>query len=169
MTYPTFKEVEIGGPKTLQQYRQMLDTAGCRIESHVEEMLLPRIQFMREPRQIALARISVMQLGFNNSACMTSICKRVLTFGSPIRLIPAEACLALRLAYMDQPDRELLKMGMRPITYKSDSPSCAVDVVYQILTMVRDGKTLWIGEAEGYPDIEWPPDAEFVFMKRSLN
>ncbi len=144
--------VTIGVHKTYDTYRALL---GANVNKWTED-ILKKTTLSQTPTDIDLIEVSGTELGFDKAARFDVICKRIVERG--FDLCPAEAGPALRLAYKDQPNGELLIVAMEALT---DSDGCPF-----VFCVAHDGDGLRLGTVYGSPGYLFYPAGRFVVARR---
>ena len=103
--FPVWKTITIG--RSADEYRQDLNTAGVIISERVDKLLGRPEFFSGEKKNIDLFLIWPSELGvvapqWGLVVDYHTICSAAFKLG--LKLCPLEVVLALRLAYMDQPE-----------------------------------------------------------------
>lgn len=110
------------------------------------------------PMRYEVMRCTVRDLGFESGAAAGQVWGKVLTIG---HLCPPDLAIAIRLAYMDQPEEEYAVVVMHPL------PACGP----------ASESIIILGKCEGVPQIaiagwqnEAPldPDIVLFFVKKDL-
>jgi hypothetical protein len=117
--------------------------------------ILDRIDFACEPSRIAIARVTVAELGFKHATPRKVIYQRALSLG--LEKLPAWVPMEVRAIYDTQPAGEWLVAATDPIP-------CSDDAHPELLGIgrYRNGKAC-LGGTWGYDGHEWFPGALFLF------
>jgi hypothetical protein len=171
-----WKTVRIGGYTDVNALREALDSSDCgtarkaplvtRIvnaadtscrlgESAAEIIGRPGFGLSRERRDIAVAVVSVAQLGFATDAPLADIYDHAAMLG--LSLCPAEVAAYLRLQYRDQPVGEFLRIAMAPVATYAGEPTD--------LTIANGGAGLLLVGGDARPELVVPVATRFVFVR----
>ncbi len=111
--FTTWKTVEIG-KYSEEEYYEMLKNV-CSGKNSVTAKSLSHIIFLASKhKNVDLALVSNIDLGFNSSTTQKEIYERALSLG--LKFCGIEIALALRLQYLDQPKNETIRMAMEYIS-----------------------------------------------------
>jgi hypothetical protein len=113
--YPKWKAVDLGVYHDANAVRDAFRTTPhlIRIDKWADQML-NRITFLQTDTTLNLVLTTVSDLGFGeDGASLKDIYERASRLG--LALCPAELGPALRLAYLDQPLGEYLRLAMQPV------------------------------------------------------
>ena len=153
-------ELTIGGKSkaALLASLKEAENKGVYVGSYGEGMIQNR-DFTTLPKseKIDTVRLRVRDLGFDEWTTLEQLFERAETFG--LELCPAETGLYMRLADMNQPNREWYYIGMKPITNSGGKPD--------IFILERDGEELYLSSgwpSSGCSGSRCYPDHEFVFQ-----
>lgn len=113
--FPIWKAVDLGVHHDANAVRDAFRTTPDLI--HIDywaDQILNRIAFLQTDTRFNLVLTTVSDLGFGeDGASLKDIYERASRLG--LALCPAELGPALRLAYLDQPLGEYLRIAMRPV------------------------------------------------------
>jgi len=151
----TLKILKVGVIKTHDGYLKAFKAAGAQVSDWVKK-IFPKVPLAQTETEYELVEVSVAELGFTDWTRYDVICKRALEFG--FGLCPAEVALALRLAYLDQPNGEWLAVAMEAI---ADPDGCL-----GVLGVYRGADGLWLRASGGRPGHEFHPEYRLVFVRR---
>ena len=104
--------VRIGVKESMRQYRDEFASAGIRT-THFAERMMRRMPLSPLEQELRIAVRSGSGLGQTEHERVRDTYARAARAGSS--LCPAEAALALRIAYRDQPEGECLYVGMKSL------------------------------------------------------
>ena len=110
----------------------------------------------KNPRKLALVRLTISTLGFERGATTDEIYAKAQSLG--LELCPAEVGPSLRLKYKDQPLYEWLFIGMKQVADSGGGPD--------VFILDHDGDGLWLDDYWAYPDSRWYSGHGFVFSLR---
>jgi hypothetical protein len=151
------QDLEIGG-KDFNQLERELSESGMNVSGWAESMIRNRdFTTLSEPQNLSTVRLKVSDLGFTSSPTQDQIYQKAKDLG--LELCPAEAGLHLRLKYKDQPMKEWLYMGMKPITGSNDRP--------YVFELYRFGGSPWLDVNWANPDSTSDLKNWFVFSLRA--
>ena len=148
-----WKTITLATYKDLRSLEAALRLAHCKMNDYVRKLLNMSV-FRLLPVRVKFDLVvrSVAELGFEEPATYPQICDRALELG--LSLCLAEVGPALRLAYLDQPPDEYLRIAMCPIV---DMGNCRIFSVNHEF----DGlKLAWTG---GNADTVWKLSERLVF------
>jgi hypothetical protein len=145
---------EIGG-KTPKQYETELESKGFQIDGYGQQ-ILAKIKTAKERQELDFVRLTVKDLGFDETPPYSEICRRAAKLG--LDLSPAEAGPAFRLSKTDEPIGEWTFTAMDPIASPFGHPL--------VFYVERHGDARWLGARHGGPDFRWHPDSAFLFLRR---
>jgi hypothetical protein len=152
---PIWKAVDLGVYRDATAVRDAFRTTPVLIHiDNLADQILNRITFLQTDTPLNLVLTRVSDLGFGeDGASLKDIYDRASRLG--LALCPAEVGPALRLAYLDQPFGEYLRIAMQPVA-RSDGN--AMDFV------VAKGLAGWllIGD-DVRDDLVFGGDARMVF------
>jgi hypothetical protein len=152
----TWKRITLGRYRGVQALREALDKARVRVGDLADEILgRPAFAFSATPIAIDLVVLTPADLGFTGEATWAEIDRRAAQFG--LELCPAEVGPLLRLAYLEQPVGEFLRIAMKPVATWSGTQ---VD-----LTVANGGTGPILIGGETRPDLGFTPTAKFVFTR----
>ncbi len=155
-----WKTVSTGLHISPAHYKESIQSAGISILMDAARVI-DKIALVGKG-QHDLVLLSVGKMGFPNGATLNRILGKAQDFG--LELCPAEVALALRLEYLDQPDQEQIRVGMKPDT--SDTEEW-----YEMILDIRGGNVNHVPLAVGgYPTQQryaYPPSSLFFFVKPS--
>jgi hypothetical protein len=123
-TLTVWKTIKIGIYKNAGEYHKVLKSAGYGIAPWAKDVLTngifgkAKFACAKQVSDIDLVVVSVADLGFKEMVHHNQICERALELG--LELCPPEVGPALRLSYKDQPNKEALIVGMKPIKGSDD-------------------------------------------------
>jgi hypothetical protein len=152
---PTAKwTVELGRYKTHEGYLNAYAKLGIKVYEWALD-IARKVPLAKERIKLDLYEVSGFDLGYKEGETPTraEIYARALVRGYVP--VPAEAGLALREQYPDQPKGEYRILAMEPIT---GSDGC-LDVFH----VERVDGGLWLDSNFGLPDHEWLPEGVWVF------
>lgn len=144
--------VRLGLENSSENYRKALLNANVRIGMSVGD-LLNHIPVSHEQIGLNLVALSAADLGFKNNAKYSKICSAGIELGH--KFCPAEAAVALRLNYPDQPSGERLCIAMEAIQDSTDHRG--------IFVIEHDNNGLGFYGSSGHPDLLWDDRYRFVF------
>jgi len=155
--FAIWRTIHLGGFKTVQDLRQALLDASCRIGDWANNLLgQSAFKLVAEETDADLVVVSVGKLGFKDGATRKEIYERAIQLG--LELCPPEIGPQLRLQYKDQPLGEWLLIAMEPITDSGGGLS--------VFFVKHDGVGLWLGGDGGHPDFFWFAGRRWVFLRR---
>jgi hypothetical protein len=113
--FPIWKAVDLGVYRDANAVREAFRTAPYLIHiDHRADQILNRITFVQTDTPLNLVLTRVSDLGFGeDGASLKDIYEHASRLG--LALCPAELGPALRLAYLDQPFGEYLRIAMQPV------------------------------------------------------
>lgn len=150
---PVRKTITLGLESSAEDYHKALVKADISIGTDGNK-IFDLIAVSPEKVELDLVVVSVLDLGFKNSEKKSVICAKGVAFG--LGLCPAEATLAFRLAYKEQPYGEYLHMAMDEI----------VDATGAKYTLEVDRELdLWIDAEDGNPNHFYSSDTLMVFVQ----
>ena len=152
-SFAIWKAIILGFHQSPSAYCKALKANGCRIGEYADQ-ILDKIRVSETEVQLDLVVKTVAELGFKDGACRDAIYARAIELG--LELCPAEVGPALRLAYLDQPYGEWLRIAMEPIA-DSDGNLKVFEVDH-----VHDER--WLGSCSGDPVDFWRADLQWVFV-----
>jgi len=154
--FPIWNTVRLGIYRTQADYRRALKIAQVQIRFWWTKDAMNKMSVSRGESDISLVVTSPLELGLTRfSPTYLQICKRAGQLG--LMLCPAEVGPALRLAYADQPEGELLKIGMSPIRVR--------DGREEIFCVSRFDGCRRLDAEDGSADGLHVPHAQFVFVR----
>jgi len=151
--FEVWKIVKIGGFRNADEVRKVLGNAGMNISSYADD-ILGKIPLATEETEIALALVSLSDLGLGSRASRGDIYERAGELG--LRKCPKEVGPQLRRQYDDQPEGEWVIVASEPI---ADS-----DGDFELFFVARDGNGLWLDSDYGNSDRFWRIYDRFVFV-----
>lgn len=161
--YTSFPEGKIGreiltiGGKTKDQLQNELKRQGINVSDYAESMMRNReFEVEKNPRKLALVRLTISTLGFERGATTDEIYAKAQSLG--LELCPAEVGPSLRLKYKDQPLYEWLFIGMKQVADSGGGPD--------VFILDHDGDGLWLDDYWASPDSRWRSGSAFVFSLR---
>jgi len=155
--FAIWRTIHLGSFKTVQDLRQALLDASCRIGDWANDLLgQSAFKLVAEETDADLVVVSVGELGFKDGATRKEIYERAIQLG--LELCPPEIGPQLRLQYKDQPLGEWLLIAMEPI---ADSDGCL-----DVFDVGHDGDGLWLSSGNGLSDSFWDADDRWVFLRR---
>lgn len=149
--YPILKTITIGG-MTKAAYLQAFKKHDIQCSDYALSMI-DRIEFQKEKEDIAIARMTVTDFDIGAYPTTDQIYACLKKKG--LELLPAEAALAIRLAYREQPKHEWLRVGMKQIADSDGSPN--------VFLVGRNSDGLWLNDYWARPTSTWLPEDEFLF------
>lgn len=152
--FPIWKTITLGAYKDTAAYCAALEAARCRVSDYARE-ILKKISIAQSETPVDLARLTVRELGFPEGATTEQAYAAALTRG--LTKCPAEVGPALRLAYMDQPFGELIRVGMEPIV--------GSDGNLNVFRVVRGSGGRWLRASWAGPTGRWSPEVVWVFLR----
>ena len=147
-----WKTIEIGG-KSKKQYLASFKKESIFVSDYAKE-LIEKVEFQKKKEKINLVKMSVKDLGFTGYPTTTEIYTKAREKG--LELLPAEAGLALRLAYKDQPISDYFWVGTEPISGSGGRPG-----VFYVLRVA--GGERWLDSFCAFPAYRWGLSFEVVF------
>jgi hypothetical protein len=118
---PVWKRVTLGRYRGVNAVRTALDAARVRVGDRADEALgRPAFAFSTTPVTLDLIVLTPADLGFANGATLADVERRATQLG--FELCPAEVGPLLRLAYLDQPIGEFLRIAMKPVATWGGGP-----------------------------------------------
>ncbi len=154
MTLPIWKTIELGLMASPEAYLQAIRLTKTAVGGHCSD-LLDLIKCAGLRRTVNLVKLSGRDLGFDTAAPYREICEAALALG--LELCPAEAALALRLQYPEQPRGEWIWVAMEPLpSRRSDS---------YIFMLERDTVVPWQREINCHTAAFLSVTTPFVFVK----
>lgn len=151
-------DLEIGGKIAVELVKE-LDAKKIIISDHALDLLLSEyFTVSKFKEQIDLVRLTVKDLGFPNEATTEEIYKKAEELG--LELCPAEVGPNLQLKYSDQPLNERVRIAMKQISARPDSPS--------VFYLVRSASGLQLDADWVESDDPWHFGSVFVFALRKL-
>jgi hypothetical protein len=153
---PVWKQVTLGRHRGVNAVRTALDAARVRVGDRADEALgRPAFAFSTTPVTVDLIVLTPADLGFANGATLADVERRATQLG--FELCPAEVGPLLRLAYLDQPIGEFLRVAMKPVATWGGTP---VD-----LTVANGGTGPLLIGGESRPDLIFTSGVKFVFVR----
>lgn len=150
-----WRTIKLGNHKDADAFRKALEKAGCKISDWANDIMgKPAFTVVAKETEIDLMVASVAELGFKTGVKRDQIYRRAKGFG--LEICPSEVGPQLRLQYKDQPNEEMLFIGMEPIVDSGGYPS--------MFRVERGGSDLWLGGNWGSPDFLWCPGHRWVFV-----
>ncbi len=149
------KTIELS-TKTAEQYEQELEKAGNKIDRTYALSMLKKIKALPQSEQVDLVQFTVEQLGFSSGATLEEIYMKAKEFN--LDLCPPQVGPELRLAYIDQPNGEYLRIAMEPILDSSGGP--------RLFDVNRYGSGPWLDSYDGSSGLRWHAAYRFVFRIR---
>ena len=153
-----WKTITLGEFANSFALRNALDAADCGIGDLAEEAIA-RPAFTQELAKTSVDLVVVTPAEFGlkgDSVPLREIYARSEKLG--LNLAPAEVGPELRLQYFDQPVGEFLHVGMKPIATWSGDPV--------IFVVANGGAGLILIGQGARPDIQWPSNAAFLFVRQ---
>jgi hypothetical protein len=151
-----WKRITLGRYRGVNALREALDAARVRIGDMADEILgRPAFSFSTIPVTVDLVMLSPKDLGFAHAASFAEIDQRAAQHG--LELCPAEVGPLLRLAYLDQPVGEFLRIAMKPVMTWGGTPVG--------LTVANGGTGPVLIGGESRADLSFAPATKFVFMR----
>jgi hypothetical protein len=153
---PVWKRITLGRYRGVNTLRAALDAARVRVGDLADEILgRPAFAFSTMPVEVDLVVLTPRDLGFAREASLADIERRAGQLG--FELCPAEVGPLARLAYVEQPAGEFLRIAMKPVpTWGGTSVS---------LTVANGGTGPILIGGEHHPDLAFAPGTRFVFMR----
>ena len=113
---------------------------------------------VKETEDAILIRLKVGDLGFPKNKYPTTdeIYQRIEELG--LELCPPEVGPHYRLANLEQPMGDWVRIGMKQIVVRDGLPS--------VFGVERSGDGLWLGGGWAEPGSDWDPGNEFLFRLR---
>jgi hypothetical protein len=148
-----WKIITLGRHKTPAAYRVALKPNGDQIGDYANQ-ILKKISIAATETQIGLIVKTNAELGLPNGGTLKESYDRGLELG--YFLCPSEVGPALRLAYLDQPNNEVLIIAMEPI---ADS-----DGDLDVFRVGHDGDGRWLCAYCNHPDHRFDASARWVFV-----
>jgi hypothetical protein len=154
---PVWKRVTLGHYRGVNAVRAALDAARVRVGDLADEAMgRPAFGFSAgPPLTVDLVVLTPADLGWASEVTQRDVERRALQQG--LDLCPAEVAPLLRLAYLEQPVGEFLRIAMNPVATWSGT---AVG-----LTVANGGTGPILIGGEARPDIRFAPATKFVFMR----
>jgi hypothetical protein len=146
------ENVETGG-KDAKQLIKELKAAGVNIDSVEEILKSPDFVAGKKREEITLIRLTVADLGFNNSVTVDELYARAQELG--LEICSPDTGPNYRLEYKDQPLNEWIHIGMKEIKTRDGHSN--------IFTLGRDDNELYFFRSDSDYYIL---DDEFVFQLR---
>jgi hypothetical protein len=154
--WPVWQRVTLGRYRGVRAVRDALDAARVRVGDTADEILgRPAFSFSTIPVTVDLVVLSAKDLGFTRSVSHAEIDRRAVQLG--LELCPAEVGPLLRLAYLDQPVGEFLRIAMKPVATWSGTPVT--------LTLANGGAGLILVGGESRADLTFAPSTKLVFVR----
>lgn len=147
------KTIMLGLEESPEDYLKALEEADVSIGERFI-CVVNNVSVSSEPVELDLIAVSVADLGSKNGTKRSKICEAGIALG--FELCPAEAALALRLGYEEQPCGESLHMAMESLV-----DSTGAKYVFEVDRTVFP----WIDAGDGNPNRYYEPDDRFVFVK----
>ena len=159
--FPVWKVVDLGAYHDANAVRDAVRAAPQFI--HVDywaDQMLNRITFVRTDTPLSLVLTTVSDLGFGEEgAPLKDIYERASRLG--LALCPAEMGPALRLAYLDQPLGESLRIAMQPVA-RSDGRATEFTVAKRLAGWLLIGDDV-------RDDLVLAGDTRMVFVRPERN
>lgn len=152
--FPIFKTITIGLYDSAKAYRKALDKSGFRIGDWASD-ILDKIRVSRKQIQLDLVKVTVRDLGFTESTPLKQIYAKAKELG--LEPCPSEVGPALRLAYADQPNGELIYVAMEPITVSDGSLG--------LFEVSHGPADRWLYSGFDHPAHTWGLAYSFVFVR----
>ena len=155
--FSNWKSITIGtGFKTADDLRQAIKEAGGKVSDWAKDIMeKPDFTISPNEAEVDLVRISVAELGFENSTTLKKIYERAISMG--LKLVSAEVGPQLRLQYEDQPMNKCLFMAMEPIKDSGGG--------LYVFGVGRGDDSPWLDASYGLPVGVWDSEYVFVFCK----
>lgn len=152
--FPVWKTVKLGVHKTLEAYKDALESNRFRIGDYARK-ILKGISVRETEMELDLVVATPAELGLANGGTFDQICARATEHG--LEKCPAEVGPALRLAYPDQPYGEWLRVAMEPETGPGGRLS--------VFDVDRGRGERWLFTRWFDPEGVWSPGRRFVFVR----
>jgi len=149
-----YMKLTIGG-QNKEKYFTKLKKADIKVSDWSKD-LINKTEFQKKKKTIEIEIVSGKDLGFTDWTTREKIYEKAQELGYGI--LPAEAGIAFRLEYKDQPLYEWVAVGMEPI---ADS-----DGVLRVFNVELHDDGRWLLSDFGHPDRMWRPDYRWVFARR---
>jgi hypothetical protein len=151
-----WKRITLGRYGGVNAVREALDAARVRVGDMADEIIgRPAFSFSTIPVTVDLVVLTPADLGFAHDASFANIERRATQLG--LELCPAEVGPLLRLAYLEQPVGEFVRIAMKPVTTYSGLP--------MTLTVANGGTGPLLISGQSSPDLEFTPKSKFVFVR----
>jgi hypothetical protein len=152
--FQIWRTTTLGSYKSVNAYRDALDTANIKIGDAADEILgRPAFPYLIEKTYVDLTVVSAAELGVESESTLADVYSRARQLG--LVLCPAEVGVQLRLDYRHQPLGEALDIAMEPVaTYGGD---------LTVLALVNFGSGLALVGGDGRSDATVPRTRRFVF------
>lgn len=155
---PAWRTVLLGRCRSAGACRAALDQAGIHVSADADGLLArPEFRWAERKRVVDLVVVSTAEFGLTRGARYAEI--RAAAKALRLRLCPAEAGPALRLAYLDQPRGERLVLAMQTVGNSDDPLMFSLD---------HDDDGLWLDVHDGHEDVFWRPEDRFLFVRRPV-
>ncbi len=153
---PTFMHLKLGVMKSAEQFLNvfafLVNKAG-----DWAKLVLNKISFTQEEVELELVKVSVHELTSKEQPTWAEIRDAALGSKFGLQLCPPDVGPALRAAYQNQPDGQILYVGMEPIVLDGD---------HRLFFVERCGDVRWLcADYYGHPANVWDGDDMFVFVR----
>jgi len=154
--FKVWKTIKLGtGLKTADDFRRALYDGEFNITGCADDILEnPAFTVATEEIEVDLVKVTVAELGLKKGARRDQVYERVKEIG--LNLCPPEVGPQLRLQYLDQPNEELVLIGIEPI---ADS-----DGDLNVFNVTRGGLWLRLASSGGNPGSVCFPEHQWVFV-----
>ena len=153
--FPIWRTITLGTYKSVDAYRDALDSARIKIGVSPDEILgRPAFPYAKMKTDVELVVLSAAELGVeSDESSLSDVYKRAGGLG--LGLCPAQVGPQLRLDYRNQPLGEALDIAMEPVATYSGDPT--------ILTLVNWGTGLMLIGRDGRSESKVNRISRFVF------
>lgn len=158
------------GGSNLEQYLRVLKEKGVEIGDWALDILKkPEFTYAREEEEMLFTDLSPADLGFLTNPTTTELFDedRLARWSSEnlagykVELCPAEAAIAYRIAYTDQPKGQVVWIAMKPMCDSRRDPG--------VLSVERyDDGRLWLDAYCADPDGTWDLGPRLLFRLRKI-
>ena len=153
---PIFKTIKLGVYKNIDQFQGVFNHLKNKISNWALK-LFSKAPISSTEVEIDLVKVSVQELTGKKEATCKEICDMALSPKFGLQFCEPEDALCLRVAYQEQPENEILFMGMEPIV--SGGGHC-------LFYAGRSGGVRWLGASHcGHAGDVWVGSGVFVFRR----
>lgn len=151
MSGQAWRTATLGLHKTVAKYRQALKDGGFKVRRWADD-LLEKTPFATTVIPVNLYCVTGHDLGFTTIYTTAQFFEAVKSHG--FTKLPAETGPALRLDYNNQPDGEIIHVGMEPILDSDNN--------LYVFIVGHDGRGQWLDTCYAGPTNEWYPEDVWV-------